>query len=984
MNNKAKIILFVGFALALALLGGVGWLNVSHAIRAQDAAGRVAQTEQERRELRELFSQLQDVETGARGYVLTGAPEFLEPYEAGRASLEQKLRGLHALMSDNAGPQRDWEALHQLMLAKLAHGTHLVQLRRDAGFAPAQAEVASGRGQAAMDAVRAALAQMEAVEERLLADRDATARREASNARAVMIGGSVLSAMLLIGVFAAARDITERKLAAELLRTASGYARSLIEASLDPLVTISAQGKITDVNDASVQATGVPREQLIGTDFCDYFTKPDEARAGYEKVFSEGFVRDYPLAIRHTTGRIMDVLYNAAVYKDAAGNVLGVFAGARDVTAQKQASRYARSLIEASLDPLVTISAQGKITDVNDASVQATGVPREQLIGTDFCDYFTKPDEARAGYEKVFSEGFVRDYPLAIRHTTGRIMDVLYNAAVYKDAAGNVLGVFAGARDVTAQKRAQDTLRGALDELGRANIGLDQASRLKDEFLANMSHELRTPLNAILGLSEALLEQVAGPLTPRQVKSVTTISTSGQHLLTLINDILDLSKIEAGKLELNLDAVNVDEFCQSCLAFVRTQAMQKHIGVAFEHDGRVAKLAADPKRLKQILVNLLTNAVKFTPEGGRMGLTVSAPEDENTVCFTVWDSGIGIDKEDAVKLFQAFTQIDSGLSRAQEGTGLGLALVAKLVELHGGSVTLESEPGKGSRFIVTLPWAALPALPTALKPAADRGAELRNYRRALIIEDDPTAGAILVDYLAELDLDSVLHKSGEGTVEAVLRERPDVILLDIQLPGESGWVVLAKLKEHPDTQAIPVVVVTVVDEPGKSRALGAAAHFTKPVTRKQLADFFQRVARDAARPAAPELGRAPARGPLILLAEDNEANIETIGGYLEDKGYQMHYARNGALAVQLAHELHPSLILMDIQMPVMDGLTAIREIRTEAAFTRIPIVALTALAMPGDRERCIAAGATDYMSKPVSLKALAAQVERLAGKGESK
>src|SRR6185436_2642984 len=258
----------------------------------------------------------------------------------------------------------------------------------------------------------------------------------------------------VLGAFAAARDITA-------LKQASQYARSLIEASLDPLVTISPDGKITDVNEASAQATGVSRDKLIGTDFSDYFTAPEKAREGYQQVFSQGFVRDYPLAIRHTSGRVTDVLYNASVYKDNKGKVLGVFAAARDVTAQKQASQYARSLIEASLDPLVTISPDGKITDVNETSVQATGVPREKLIGTDFSDYFTEPDKAREGYQKVFSEGLVRDYPLAIRHTSGRITDVLYNASVYKDDKGNVLGVFAAARDVTERKLAEIKQRAA-------------------------------------------------------------------------------------------------------------------------------------------------------------------------------------------------------------------------------------------------------------------------------------------------------------------------------------------------------------------------------------------------------------------------------------------------------------------------------------------------------------------------------------------
>jgi PAS domain S-box-containing protein len=251
----------------------------------------------------------------------------------------------------------------------------------------------------------------------------------------------------VLGVFAAARDVTEQ-------RQASQYARSLIEASLDPLVTISPEGKITDVNEGSIKVTGVPREQLIGTDFSHYFTEPDKAREGYQQVFAKGFVTDYPLTIRHKDGRLTDVLYNASVYKDVLGNVLGVFAAARDVTQQQQASQYARSLIEASLDPLVTINPQGQITDVNEATIKITGVSREELIGTEFTGYFTEPQKAREGYQRVFSEGSVSDYPLTVRRNDGKLTEVLYNASVYKDPRGEVLGVFAAARDVTAQKKA--------------------------------------------------------------------------------------------------------------------------------------------------------------------------------------------------------------------------------------------------------------------------------------------------------------------------------------------------------------------------------------------------------------------------------------------------------------------------------------------------------------------------------------------------
>ncbi len=245
----------------------------------------------------------------------------------------------------------------------------------------------------------------------------------------------------------------------------SQYARSLIEASLDPLVTISAEGKITDVNEATIKVTGISREGLIGTDFSIYFTEPDKARGGYRQVFERGFVTDYPLTIRHREGRLTDVLYNASVYRDASGKVLGVFAAARDVTAQKQASQYARSLIEASLDPLVTISPDGKITDVNKATETVTGVPREQLIGSDFSIYFTEPGKASAGYQQVIAQGFVKDYPLTIRHTSGGTTDVLYNASVYRNVAGKIEGVFAAARDITERKRAEESLKQVMVEI---------------------------------------------------------------------------------------------------------------------------------------------------------------------------------------------------------------------------------------------------------------------------------------------------------------------------------------------------------------------------------------------------------------------------------------------------------------------------------------------------------------------------------------
>jgi PAS domain S-box-containing protein len=388
-------------------------------------------------------------------------------------------------------------------------------------------------------------------------------------------------------------------------------------------------------------------------------------------------------------------------------------------------------------------------------------------------------------------------------------------------------------------------VRERTEDLSRANAELARAARLKDEFLASMSHELRTPLNAVLGLSEALEEQIYGPLDSRQREVLRSVQESGRHLLALINDILDLSKIEAGKAALEPRPVPVGEVCEASLLLVRQQAHKKKLAMTFAPDGRIMVLNVDQRRLKQMLVNLLINAVKFTPEGGAVGLEVAGDAEAGEARFTVWDTGVGIAGEDMGRLFEPFVQLDSSLARQHAGTGLGLALVYRMAEMHGGSVAVESRVGKGSRFTISLPW----------------------------------DGCV----------------TGHAPCQAA---------------GEAG--------------------------PAPARALEGV----------------------------------PGR-PLILLAEDNEGNIETFSDYLLSRGYRLSVARDGEEAVRRAAEERPDLIMMDIQMPGVDGLEATRRIRAGGAAPGVPIVALTALAMTGDRERCLEAGADEYLSKPVSLKQLA-------------
>ncbi|NTU78106.1 MAG: response regulator [Chloroflexales bacterium] len=527
-------------------------------------------------------------------------------------------------------------------------------------------------------------------------------------------------------------------------------------------------------------------------------------------------------------------------------------------------------------------------------------------------------------------------------------------------------------RSLLARRVAERTA-----DLSLANAELARAARLKDEFLATMSHELRTPLNAILGRAEALEEAIYGPVTAEQLTALHGITESGQHLLTLINDILDLSKIESGQLTLERNTLEVDLLCTMAMRMVAQVALAKRLTLTSNLDGQVQLLDGDERRLKQILVNLLSNAVKFTPAGGQVGLEVRGDPEQQTVTFTVWDTGIGIAAEDMPRLFQPFVQLDSSLSRQYTGTGLGLALVARLTQAHGGSVSITSTPAQGSRFSITLPWS--PA-----DPARDRAARSASIDRAapavgtaLVIEDSATAAAQVTRYLRELGARVAVHPHGSGTVARTIALRPDVIILDILLPDMDGWEVLRQLKAEPQTAAIPVVVISVVYDPERGRALGAAALLPKPIDRPGLVAVLRAVTGGQREPPVQtSLVISPcARRPRILLADDNEATIAAIADYLRAKGYELIVARTGHEAVMQAQEARPDVILMDIQMPGMDGLEAIERVRAEAGLGQVPILAITALAMPGDRERCLAAGADEYLPKPIHLRTLLATIE---------
>ena len=537
-------------------------------------------------------------------------------------------------------------------------------------------------------------------------------------------------------------------------------------------------------------------------------------------------------------------------------------------------SRYARSLIEASLDPLVTISAQGKITDVNDASVQATGVPREQLIGTDFSIYFTEPDQARIGYQKVFSEGLVRDYPLAIRHSTGRLMDVLYNAAVYRDDKGQVLGAFAAARDVTERKFLDQVLLEKNVELERARAVAEKANLAKSEFLSSMSHELRTPLNAILGFAQLMASDSPEP-TEKQKRSLLQVLNAGWYLLELINEILDLAQIESGKTTLSLEPVSLTEVMNDCCALVEPQVNQRGIDLKFLPLDMDHFVEADRTRLKQVLINLLSNAIKYNKPGGTVTLA-SAQVAPDLIRVSVRDTGVGLTQAQMAQLFQPFNRLGKEFG-PEEGTGIGLVVTKRLVELMGGTMGVDSAVGVGSEFWINVRVATATA--TALMSRHDgQTTDARSHllegtplHTLLYVEDNP-ANLLLIEQLMErrADLRMLGAADGQRGIEFARAHLPDVILMDINMPGISGIDAMKILRADPLTAHIPIIALSANALPGdiaKGLAAGFYSYLTKPIKLDELMDQLDLALKSSA-------------------AHQNQATCQTLrlrasGGFLE-------------------------------------------------------------------------------------------------------
>jgi len=501
----------------------------------------------------------------------------------------------------------------------------------------------------------------------------------------------------------------------ELERT-NAYNQSLMDSLLDILMTTNPSGVITEVNRATEHISGYSKDQLIGQPFSKFFTDPDHAQAGIEKVLAEGGVSNYDLSVATKDGREIPVSYNATVLRDPDGRITGVLGSARDMTELKEAEKelrvagaYNRSLIEASLDLLVTIDPDGKISDANSATEKATGCSKEELIGTDFSDYFTEPEKAREAYQQVFQEGSIQECMLQIRHRDGHFIPVLYNASVYRDEAGEVIGAFAAARNMTKAAQAEDDLKHSVQDLSRSNDELEQ-------FAYVASHDLQEPLRMVSSYVQLLEKRYKGKMDADADEFIEFAVDGANRMQVMINDLLSFSRIATrGEPFQPTDCNKVFD-----RAINNLQTAIKESGTTVTHDP-LPTVTADKGQLEQLFQNLIGNAIKFRGEepprihvsatsiadfGFRNAELESKIENQKSQIgegwiFSVKDNGIGIEPEHTKRIFGIFQRLHT--REQYSGSGIGLAVCKKIVQRHGGQIWIESEAGKGSTFFFTLP-----------------------------------------------------------------------------------------------------------------------------------------------------------------------------------------------------------------------------------------------------------------------------------------
>jgi PAS domain S-box-containing protein len=724
---------------------------------------------------------------------------------------------------------------------------------------------------------------------------------------------------------------------------------SFFNLSLDLLCIAGTDGFFKRLNPAWEKKLGYSIKELLAAPFFE-FMHPDDRQSSAREVEKLKEMRntvDFENRFRCKDGSYRWISWNATPSLEKGL----IYAVGRDITQLEQTERslrqseeHSRLIIESVVDyAILTLDQHGTVTSWNAGAERIKGYRAEEILGRHFSQFYPAAD-VQAGkpqheLEVAAAEGRLLDEGWRVRKDGSTFWAHVAITAL-RDEAGTLLGFAKVTRDMTAHKRAQEQLLVAKEEAERSN-------RFKDQFLSTMSHELRTPLNAVLGFSDLLSEESYGPLNERQARYVNHINKGGHHLLRLINDILDLSKIEAGRLQLAIENVPVNRTFAEVFDTLRPLAEKKSQKFVLSASANL-NVMADTTRFKQILLNLIGNSVKFTPDGGKIEL--DARKVDQTVRIEVRDSGPGIPLEEQRRIFEAFYRLTQ-TDKAAEGTGLGLAITQRLVELHGGKLGLDSQPGAGSCFYFTLPLA-----PTfeACEPAAAKGrTKSLASGRILVIEDDLTAAHLLQSQLTSAGYEVILS-GAQNALEMAASLCPAAITTDIVMKPISGWELLSNLKSDARTSAIPVIVITMVDQRATGALLGADEYIVKPVKKETLLVSLDRC---LSRRERPEKNRP------ILVVEDHTPTREFISEVLSQHGYTVRSAADGPSARTQVAALLPELVILDLILPGISGFQLLNEWRRDSRTNDLPVFILTSKDLTTEEKEYLNANARAVFRK---------------------
>ena len=751
--------------------------------------------------------------------------------------------------------------------------------------------------------------------------------------------------------YAVARDITRRRQVEEALRKSEEHLRLLVDGVRDyAIFMLDPSGQVASWNQGAERIKGYKANEIIGRHFSCFYP-PEDLQNGkpereLQKAIAEGHYAEEGWRIRKDGSRFWAHVVITAL-RDNTGKLRGFSKVTRDVTEQ----RRAEELLRESEQRLTLASTSGEVGvwDLDLIADQAwRSLQHDRIFGYEsllpnwgaavFSDHVFPEDRelVQRRLEEAFQNGHL-EFECRIIRADQAMRWISEKGEVVRNEQGQPIRMMGVVTDVTERKRAEEEKRKFMDRLAASNQELElrnreveRVTKLKSKFLASMSHELRTPLNAIVGFSDLLAEGTPGDLNDKQKRFVNHIKQGSAHLLQLINDILDLSKIEAGQLDLRCEDFQIKTALPEVLSTIRPLAVAKNIQIEqkMESDQHVY---ADRVRFKQILYNLLSNAVKFTPKAGR--IDIDCHGDGNSVCISVTDTGVGIRAEDQAVIFEEFRQVEGPAGTTQEGTGLGLAITKRLVEQQGGGISLESEFGKGSRFTFTLPagsrGAETPLVNEPPSPSIVIG-EGRGKPLILVVDDEVTARELLASYLCP-EYRIAMAESGEEAVKQARHLRPDAITLDVMMPGGNGFETLAALKKAPETANIPIIIVSIVDQKQVGFALGAVDYLVKPVRKPVLLETIRKY-------VLPQSDENDA----ILLVDDDPRALELLEETLRSAGYETESVRSGTRALEVLSSKLVSAVVLDLLMPGMDGFEVIRHVRQEATLRELPIFVMTA------------------------------------------